>query len=224
LNISVNVGGGSAAEWSVFGATVALVFATVALAVVAAVQDWVRTWFWHPRLDLSIEATPPDCLQIPLVGASSVSVNSIYLRLRVSNSGRQQANDAEVYAQRLERLVGGAWVRVPTFLPMNLKWSNTALFQPTDTIRMSVAPHMYKHCDIGSIADPGQWLRFDTIVSPTHLGNIVPPDRYRLTVFLTAANATPVQRCVSIAFDGSWSNDETTMLTTHISVGVVRCS
>ena len=236
--------GGASADWVIACATIALVVATLALAIVAAFQDRIRSRLWHPRLDVSIEAATPDCLKIPLGGPPGTGVDSIYLRLRVSNSGDAQAEQAEVYAQRLEQRVGTVWARVATFLPMNLKWSNTAGFPPLDQIRVSIAPGgVFRHCDIGRIADPARRhqlsvqdynpglglthdqtsLAFDTVVTPAHLGHIVPPGDYRLSILVGAANAPPITRCVSLHIRGTWFADEATMLANGIAVGVSDC-
>lgn len=55
---------------------------TVVLALVAVFQDSIRSWVYHPKLQVSIKTEPPDCVSVLFSDANGhFLANSIYLRL-----------------------------------------------------------------------------------------------------------------------------------------------
>jgi hypothetical protein len=132
------------AEWLTAIGTVVLATGTVVLAVVAIFQDTIRSCVYHPTLEVSIQTLPPDCMAVPFANPDGTEVaDSLYLRLRINNSGRAPAKNVEVYANELLRKrADNSWERVATFPPMNLKWSDLEMiYSPL------IAPEMRKHCD-----------------------------------------------------------------------------
>ncbi len=210
---------------------------TLALAVVAALQDRVRAFFYRPTLSASIRTEPPDCQMVPWTRkADGVRIgDALYLRLWITNSGNAPAKLAEVYARHLERQrADGEWERVQTFPPMNLNWSHVS-----GSHYFQIAPGMGKHCDLGHISDPAirsqvgadenpalglrpdqASLAFDQIVKPNHLGHIVGPGHYRLTIVVAAGNAKPVEQTVDINLNGAWHAEEERMLRDGIGVRI----
>ncbi len=226
----------TAAAWTAI-ATGVLAGATFVVAAIALGQDWIHDRFYHPVLHVSIDAAPPDCLSIPLVWRTSagsvMSAACVYLRMRVSATGRP-ARDVEVVAQLLERKdMSGKWSKVPTFLPMNLVWSDFhAFFLPL------LNPGIDHFCDLGRIVDPANRqpedenaalgllatttsLHFSTSVDPTQKGNIVPPGEYRLHIAVAASNAPAIKPTVAISLDGAWYPDEAKMLSQGVGVHIV---
>jgi hypothetical protein len=227
---------GSLADW-------VIAIGTLFLAVVAALQDQVRAYFFRPRLSASIQTLPPDCVMVPWTdkrtGARIGDV--LYLRLWVVNSGNAPARIAEVYARQLDRQrADGTWARVPSFPPMNLKWANFESATPAHY--PLIAPRMGKHCDLGHISDPrirGQVpaeenpalglrpeqtsLAFDLVAKPNHLGHVVGPGRYRLTFIVAAGNAQPVEQCVEINLRGEWYAEEERMLRDGVGASITPC-
>jgi hypothetical protein len=226
-------------EWLMAWATVALAVATVILAVISAFQDKIREWLSRPKLDLSVDLKPPDCLKIPLAVRSEDDQNFVdayYFRLRVSNRGNAAARGVEVFAGSLLRCqAGGEYKLVDEFLPMNLAWANLReIFWPF------ITPGTHKYCDLLHVIDPEQrpkvhgehkeWpntavsktvLSFDTIVQPTTLSHLVPYGKYRLDVTIAAANARPVKKIIEIVTTGDWYDDERRMLGEGVDIRVV---
>src|SRR5713226_1465296 len=173
---------------------------TLALALVTAFQDSIRSWIRKPRLSVQVSTQPPDCVSVPMLDPLGQFITDcIYLRLWVVNGsgrlfGRSPAKQVEVYAHQLRRKqADGTWSEVKTFPPMNLKWSNLgAIYFP------SIAPGTGKHCDLGHIADPSKRykigevnpalkltdqqvsLAFDLMVAPNHKGHIIGPGIHQL--------------------------------------------
>jgi hypothetical protein len=219
--MDTHMGWGTYADWAV--AT-----ATLLLAIVAAFQDWLRARWNRPRLAVSARTKPPDCVAVPFTNQhGDLVAQCYYLRLRIQNDSRNQANNVEVYAERLQRRHGHAWVDVQFFPPMNLRWANAG-----GAIRLvSIPGRTSRHCDLGHITDPTRRAHlleenpnlglhpdqvsfaFDLTVAPNHKGHIIGPGVYRLDVTVTADLAVPLKRVVEIRIGGPWYEDEALMFT-----------
>jgi hypothetical protein len=219
---------------------------TLLVVIVAVFQDWIRQWFWRPRLSALIVSGPPDCKSVPVRmqiqnGLTDLIVDSIYLRMRVANTGNSPALNAEVYADSLWReRADGSWERVTKFPPMNLTWSDISSSNLGNAIYFPrISPGMTKHCDIAAIYDPASLaqvlvdgtarvdaivgetkLQFCLISQPNHRGHIVGPGRYQLRVFLAAENAKPVLSTIVIKLTGQWMAREEEMLRDGVGISI----
>ncbi len=172
---------GTVADWLV-------AVGTLVLAAVAVFQETIRSWFYRPKLKVSIKTQPPDCVAVPW-NVNGTFVDAIYMRLWVENVGNATARNVEVYAKELRRRhLDGTWNRMTAFPPMNLNWANLGKIYFS-----SIAPDMGKHCDLGHITDPQRRhliheeapglaltnqqasLAFDLMVAPNHKGHIIGP-------------------------------------------------
>jgi hypothetical protein len=113
---------------------------------------------------------------------------------------------------------------------MNLTWSDIGgIYFPR------ISPGMTKHCDVAAIYDPvglaqvdgtpasilGETkLTFCLVARPNHLGHIVGPGTYRLSVSLAAANAKPIKRQIIIELPGKWHTGEAAMLRDGVGITV----
>jgi integrase len=88
-------------------ATLALGAATLVVALVAALQDRIRGWFWRPKLELSITSRPPDSHKTVMNLVSQTGViaqaDCYYLRLLVSNVAELRPRTRERYETSLDR-------------------------------------------------------------------------------------------------------------------------
>lgn len=215
------------------------------LAALVALFTVLYFEIWLPRRnvpDLDIEPikmSSPDCFKISIKCLSISSkverpVDSYFLRFRVINKGRKRAENVEVFASKLtkKRQDNDSYEEVVSFLPMHLTWSFYGeIFIPT------LSPKMFRHCDIAHIINPKNRhdcdgeaghrpdvkdnetvLSFDTIVKPHTLSYLQEPGSYRLTVVVAANNSEPVERCLEIDLSGTWSDEETDMLTNHVKI------
>jgi hypothetical protein len=216
---------------------------TIVLAVVAIFQDHIRGFIYRPKLSTSMKTAPPDCMAVPasiqkpgnISGFSnSVSVDAMYLRMLVENTGIATALNVEVYAHALNReKTDGTWETIHEFPPMNLVWADVGgMYFPR------IGRNMSKHCDVAAIFDPAALaaviggpikdgldatetsLSFLLVTRPNHKGNVVGPGEYRLDVLVAAENARPIERSVYIKLPGIWHTDQTAMLRNGVGVSV----
>jgi hypothetical protein len=86
---------------------------TGAAAVVALFQEPVRRWWARPTLEVTAQPKYPDCLQVTqavhgMANPMSPLRRALYIRIRVTNSGRSAANRVEVYAHQLDQWNNGS--------------------------------------------------------------------------------------------------------------------
>jgi hypothetical protein len=209
--------------------------AVIAALVIALFQDKMHAWIMRPKLDVSIDLSPPDCHKTKM-GVSYVTtprtqeyIDAYYFRLKVTNSGNEKAESVEVFAARLlKQQADRTFKEVDSFLPMNLVWSH---FQPRQIFLPAISPSTYKHCDLAHIIHPEgrntireerkTWsnispdktiLSLDTIVKPHTKHYLLPPGTYHLTIIVAASNAKAVRKTLEINLEGDWYDDEQQML------------
>jgi hypothetical protein len=213
----------------------------VALAI-AVFQDKMRAWFMRPKLDVSIDVTPPDCLKIPLCrygpdGTQEVVADTYQLRLRVTNWGHQKAESVYVFASKLSRRqADDTFKEENSFLPMDLLWAGYR--QPF--FPAAISPKMCRHCDLAHVIEPHKragctmenrtWpnvpagktiLSFDIAVKHSTLSHLLPPGKYRLDLAVAAANAEPVWKTLEISLTGDWYDDEQRMFREGVGVRIL---
>ncbi len=222
--------------------------AVVAALFIAIFQDWLRSIFSRPRLEVSISLNPPYCHKIvkhftdpPLAPDNQLygkqfQADCYYFRLRIKNNGEVRAEHVEVYAAELTKQVAdGSFHLVETFTPMNLVWSNIGT-----TYLPAISPKMEKLCDLGHIIDPDKrkmvfddnnpnlnvsssetTFSFDVEVKSYTLGHVIEPGRYRLKLITGAANSKPIEKILEINLTGKWFDDERKMLAEGISIAIL---
>jgi len=205
-----------------------IAFGTILLAIIAVFQDKLRQWVMKPKLDISVEKKPPDCIMT--LGYSSLIEEEfyiLYIRVRVTNTGNAPAKNVEVFIKELKKLDKTSdYIYDNSFLPMNLEWSYTKrVYCPL------ISPKMYKHCDLAHIIDPSkrefiqgedrkwrsiptEWpiLSFNTIVKPASLNHLLPVGKYQILLIAAAENCKPVSKSFVIALKAGWWNNESTEL------------
>lgn len=228
-------------EWAQWLQAIGTMTAVIAALLIALFQDRMRAWLLRPKLHVSIEVKPPDCLKIPMSrysrnGELSAFADNYYFRLRVSNKGNHKADLVEVFAARLlKRLVDDTYKEVEAFLPMNLLWADYRKeFIP------AISPNMYRYCDLAHIIDPikreefaaenKNWvnvpheetiLSFDTAVKSNSLCHLHPAGKYRLVILVAAANSKPIETILEISLSGVWYDDEQKMFGEGIGIRVL---
>jgi hypothetical protein len=221
--------------------------AVLAALFIAIFQDWLRSIFSRPRLEVSISLNPPYCHKTlryltypPLAPDNQLygkqfQADCYYFRLRIKNNGDVRAEYVEVYAAELTKQVAdGSFQLVETFTPMNLVWSNIG-----QSYLPAISPKMEKLCDLGHIIDPDKrkliseenspdpngsaeetTFNFDVeLISSPH-GHVIEPGRYRLKFIIGAANSKPIEKTLEINLTGKWFDDERKMLAEGISIAI----
>jgi hypothetical protein len=223
--------------------------AVVAALFIAVFQDWLRSIFNRPRLEVSISLNPPYCHKIvkyftypplalgnPLYG-KQYQADFYYFRLQIKNNGGIRAEHVEVYAAELTKQVAdGSFQLVETFTSMNLIWSNIG-----QAYLPAISPKMEKLCDLGHIIDPDKrkmvfednnpnlnvspsetTFSFDVEVISDTRGHVIEPGRYRLKLITGAANSQPIEKTLEINLTGKWYDDERKMLAEGISIAILN--
>jgi hypothetical protein len=222
------------------GLTAVQILVTVVLAFVAIFGNEIRAMRVRPKLAVSIEPKPPDCIKVPTAryeGDQQVAVaDSYYLRLKVTNTGNDKAESVEVFIDEVrKRAEDGTFRTLESFLPMNLVWADYhQVFIPI------ISPGMHRHCDLGHVIDPEKrglfpaeaksWpgvpppkaiLSLATAAKSHTLGHLLPLGTYHLTVVVAAMNAKPATTMFELELTGDWYDDEREMLCEGIRVRVL---
>lgn len=233
----------TSAELAQWVEAIGTMLAVIVALAIALFQDKMRAWIMRPKLDVSIDVSPPDCHKTKM-GVSYVTpprteeyIDAYRFRLKVTNSGNETAESVEVFAAQLSKQQADrTFKKVDSFLPMNLVWSH---FQPRQ-IFFAISPSTNKHCDLAHIIEPKErdtiraerktWpnispdktiLSLDTIVQPHTKHYLLPFGTYRLTIIVAASNAKAVRKTVEIRLTGDWYHDEQEMLEQGIGIQVL---
>lgn len=216
----------------------AVVFVALTLGILGVFQDWIRSKFYYPELDIRFDVKPPDCHKTSITfrntnGTVTASADCYYYRLKISNVGNYRAEKIEVmitekYAENRE----GRFVKDENFLPLNLKWSHDRVI-----VRESIASSLFRYCDLGYVIHPdykeiplkgfnikGEGktvLDLDVEVKPNTGSHLVFPGKYRVKVIAVADNSKVFSKIFEIHFRDFWHNDEGTMLKAGLTVNEV---
>ncbi len=98
---------------------------TILLAIIAALQDRIRSIFWRPKLKCEINVCPPDCHRTISKGPS-LQFYSFYYSFEIWNTGNISAKNVEVLITDIQKKEGNEYNRIRSFMPDNLKWSTLA--------------------------------------------------------------------------------------------------
>jgi hypothetical protein len=220
----------SLAQWvSGIGTTLAV--------FVALFKDEVLRRIRRPKLSVRLSSEPPDCVLSPMDvihhGMPVWRGDSYWLRLWVKNTGGFRAEQVQVFAEELwKRDARGRFLKVPDFIPMNLRWSNGRDPQTPEIFASGISREMGKHCDLCSISDPsnppdellgykGQCvatLQYE--VFPRSDRHRLPPGDYVLGLRIGAANAEPSKIFVRMNLTGTWSDDPMVMFRDFLGISI----
>lgn len=155
------------AEWALVFWTALLVFATIVLAVVAAFQDIIRSWFTRPKLVIqendfskAVCSANPNSHHHKLHRMydpdyeKEVQFNSYYFRAIVFNKGNISANNVEVIINDVSIYEKDKWIPKKDFVYENLIWSS---FTPQGEVKIYceyISPKTGQYINIGHIFDP----------------------------------------------------------------------
>lgn len=205
------------------------VFVALFLGVVGIFQDWIRSWFRKPKLNVSIKLEPPDCHKIAMTNPQTREYvcDSYYFRFKVENTGNYQMEDIEAMPIELYKKDGGKYKKVNNFLPLNLVWSHYR------TITMpKIQPFMFKHLDFGHITKSDFpnlsyfginektkiVFQLDLAVIPNTGSHILIPGDYKMKILFAANNLKPIEKIYHIEIKNNWTDNENKMLRENISI------
>lgn len=206
--------GGPAANWAV-------AIGTVILAFVAVFQEWIKSWFFKPVLDLDVGTERPLAEKTRFHPDTDV----YYFRLAVRNIGRKMAEHVQVYAYAVKRKkADNRYELVDRFTPMALRWTH----KRNGTLRRLLPGMPPVFCDLGHISDPARKVgtfealddvpadktvfALETEVNPNSKGNLLGPGEYRVYLKIAASNCSPESFTVKIRMrEGCWFVEEEQM-------------
>jgi hypothetical protein len=219
-NIADGINNPTTAWISLFGVLVALF-----LGVLGIFQDWIRSLFRKPKLNVSIKLESPDCHKITMRNSQTGQFvcDSYYFRFRIENTGNYQMEDVEAMVVELYKKINGQYEKVKSFLPLNLVWAHSSGRQIT---KPKIQPKLFKYLDFGYIvqthfANLGLFgldsinniaLILDVEVPPNTGSHIVFPGDYKIKIKFAANNFKPVEKIYNLVIPDSWNDDEQKML------------
>lgn len=205
------------------------VFVALLLGVIGIFQDWIRSCFRKPKLNVSIKLEPPDCHKIAMRDPWNGEhvCHSYYFRFKVENTGNYQMEDVEAMPVELYKKINGKYEKVNNFLPLNLVWTHY------HNITMpKIQPLMFKHLDFGHItksefanlSDFGISenvkivFQLDLAVIPNTGSHILTPGDYKMKILFAANNLKPIKKIYHIEIKDEWTDDEQEMLKENILI------
>lgn len=212
--------------------TAILTYVIAAATALALFQDWFRSLFWYPELQMSIAAEPPDShrtyryASVPTTPEITFLDPCYYYRLKVRNIGNAAAREVEVYATQVKQWTDSGWSDFTQFIPQYLSWS---LLRGTTSLPI-IPPKASRYCDLGHVLNPVERanvdvyendsklphnetiLSLDVSVKALRRGHLLPKGKYKIHLEVTASNAEPRTCIVTAINPGVWHDDEATML------------
>ncbi len=218
----------------------ATILVALALGIFGIFQNWARSQFYYPELNIEFNVVQPDSHKTQIdfknKGGNIIATSDCYYyRLKIFNKGNYRAEKVEVtilekYSQKNTR----EFVKDKNFLPMNLKWSHDRVI-----IRESIASSLPRHCDFGCVVHPNyknyHMGRFSDIgsenkvvmclaleVYPNTGSHLVFPGKHRFKIVATADNSRVTSKIFEIEFNDFWSDDEEIMLRKGLTVKEIK--
>ncbi len=220
------------AIWGTVGQWISIT-ATFMVAVIALLKEEIIRTFRHSDLRIAIRPNSSDCHKTTIYFNYENRPRSsgiYYFRLWVENVGSLRAEKVQVFIAKLEKKrLDNTFEEVRSFLPMNLRWSQSGGTDKPEVFADGISSRMGKHCDIAHIVSPfwksvlGESLPSEEenatavcaleVEVPTNTRtHLLAPGTYRLALRIAASNTKPIERVLEIGFTGEWSDDETLML------------
>lgn len=203
------------------------IVAALTLGLLGIFQNWVRSQFSYPELDIKFDVAPPDCHKTTMICGSEkfkALADCYYYRLKISNIGNHRAEKNEVMiTDKYTENQKGEFVKDNNFLPLNFKWSHDGVI-----IRESIAPLLFRYCDFGHILHPKAKdyslrglnvekksrvvLELDLGVLPNTGSYLIFPGRHRVKIIAVADNSKVFSKIFEIHFNDFWDEEEEVML------------
>ncbi len=213
---------------------------TILLAIIAALQDRIRSKFWRPKLDCKTHLYPPDCHRT-ISRSPTLEFYSFYYLFEIWNTGNISAKNVEVLIVDVLKKEGNIYNRINLFMPDNLKWGTLSYVLNSQLIHPRycnyISPDTYKHCNLGHIHDPRHRrglpnednpalpvgddesvFCFDVHFQSNNLYYIIGPGTYKVKIKVGCENAKTITKNYKLVLTGRWFEDETRMLNEGLSI------
>ncbi len=193
---------------------------TLGAVLIALFQERIKKFFNRTKLQVQIHKCPPSFIRI--LATNRVTEKAIgyifYSRILILNKDKLNvAKNVEVFISHFWEIDDtGKRNEIKTFIPMNLRWSNT------HETRTTILPDSRRYCDLGFFGkkDNGSlYFKLDTIVQPNQVAddiipNIINPGNYEFEIAVSGENVLPQKKTWSFSFPKKWQNksDEDIMI------------
>lgn len=217
-------------QWWIVIATFIASIVALFISILGIFQKQIRKLFYHPKVNISIKQTSPDCQKLPFTDRSTGQrvYDSYYLRLRVENIGNYHLEDIEaIVTEVFEKAANGEYIDKKNFLPLNLVWAHKKLVSMP-----KVQPKLFKHLNFGYIVkanfanlnyfgiidDVNIVFKFCFGVEPNHGSHILLPGDYDITIKFASNNLSPIIKKYNLVIADEWNDDEKEMMQKNISI------
>lgn len=174
-------------------------------AVIAIWAEPLRSWFLGPRINVEF-VNADDCIsKANLDAAAGEGHDSFFIRVRVTNNGRQLATAARVYLVGIEQLRRENYERTGILDPVQLAWStrkDNDRFGPWDIPRdMPVYADLL--CTQKGIES---WEPLIEVHSKRYVGLYQSRGHFRFHVLVAGGNFRPSRCVVEFRWNGDWTS------------------
>jgi len=205
---------------------------SIAVAVVAVFQEWIKRRVYRPKLRLDARVCRPAAEKFRW---DEQQVDVYYFRLEITNEGNREARDLQVYVASVRRLrQDGNYEAVDRFSPMNLVWTHTPR-SPTLPLLLPAMPPRY--CDLAHISNPRMKaqtheqlpgvdlddavLALELEVQANSLAYLLGPGTYELSLKLAASNHPPTDYALEVKFLGKWFDHQDKMFSDGLGLRII---
>ena len=196
--------------------------ALVALALALGLKDW----FFRPRVQLVLrhESDPEEISDRIVTKRLETGETAAFVRLRLDNRGRATARNVAVSVLKVHRWDPGAraWIRSRPELDGRLLQPSNQLASQANLV--DVFPYSDRIVDLASVdfnrVSDGASPIFIEITHPwpPNEANVLEPATWRLELLVVGDNIRAARSFVTVTFDGTWSDPESSEIWEHFIV------
>ena len=192
---------------SMFILQIITIVANFIIAFIAVFGERIKTFFYKPKLTISITSLFPDCN----LTTDAYGKRAFIFRLAVMNQGSVDANNVQVFLNSVKKKgLDGTYTTCNHILPMNLMWS----YQDNEPVKSSIAqiisPNMKKYCDFIYTLENSSNCVMCTEVSLFAYGipsNFINKGTYIANIIVLASNSKAKSFNIQFDYKGYWSSD-----------------
>jgi hypothetical protein len=174
--------------------------AALAGGLLSGAFDALRDWWSRPVLQLDYQPEAGSRATSTYI-ERDVSVEEIFIKVRLRNTGRKVARDCRVFLTKIREFTDGNFHETPYFDSKPLRWPG----YPDDFAPRNVPKGIDSFIDVvGVRKDMSDWrFKVESLYAnqqslKTFKGT------YRLTIVATADNANPTSFEIDVTYNGDW--------------------
>jgi hypothetical protein len=162
--------------------------------------DLIRDWFSRPQLKLEYSGGD-DCKVESTWESKGQTETQIFIRVRLSNSGKRIARDCKVYLVGLTEVSNSTEHKTNFYDSMELSWPG----YPQNFESRSVPSGIDMYANLVSVSKNQSGWRFQVKQMYASQGNLKAyKGTYRFRLLAIADNAAPAELFVDVHYDQDW--------------------